>query len=71
MSKAEELTRAGKAVEEAKRALFYANMVLKNIGDNEGSLLGQGVLRNVEKYNDYIVCSYQIALEEQKKNETK
>ena len=42
-------------IREAKLLLVGANNVLKNLEDNEGSLIGQGILRNLNKLKEYVI----------------
>jgi len=71
MKKSEELVNIARTINSAKDALVYANNRLKDLEDNEGSIMGQGILRNIQKYTDFIMIQAQIALEEEIEEEKK
>lgn len=71
MKKSEELVNIARTINSSKDALVYANNRLKDLEDNEGSIMGQGILRNIQKYTDFIMIQAQIALEEEIEEEKK
>lgn len=54
MTKEFKLVIVMKLVEEANGILTKANNILKDMEDNEGSLMGQGILRNLNHLRDHV-----------------
>ena len=54
MTKEFKLVIAMKLVEEANGILTKANNILKDMEDNEGSLMGQGILRNLNHLREHV-----------------
>jgi len=54
MEKEQSLLVAMKYTEEANNMLIKANNILKNMGNDEDSLIGQGILRNLNHLREHI-----------------
>jgi len=71
MEKEQSLLVTMRYMEEANNMLMKANNILKDMGDDEGSLMGQGILRNIIRLRDYIISKIELERIEKSKNKEK
>lgn len=71
MTKEFKLMIAMKCIEDANNILTKGNNILKDLEDNEGSLMGQGILRNINHLRDHVVTEIELERIEMAKNKEK